>query len=670
MTAARFVAVTLCLVPASVAGQAMDSVARAGGNGVYVWIGSVVSRAHPVDRVVAHRVERRRPNTEAWERVAEVSGVESARAFFTPLDSATRAAVRRALRRSSEQAAWDYIVRFPRPDSLAPLLGHEAIRLALGFYALDRNVRAGDRWQYRVTALDGDGRAGRMRTSGVVEFPARVTLEPVRVWQTESSEQQATVWWDVGRGRRMARLEVWRRRGTSGPFTVVDSLNTVQRVGDSLRVGYRDTGVTAGEAYQYYARPLDILFNPGGVSDTATVYAVEPTRLELPDSIVARGVDSLGIVLTWHHVTRGLARGFRVYRSEHQDSGWYRLAEVQGDARRLVDERVEPVTLYYYRLTVLGLNGEESAPTAAVFAYHRSRRAPLAPSAVRVGLAARGAAVRVAWQPNGEADLRGYYVYRTADVLDSVAATTPLQLVSPLLGANDTAFVDSAGARDATRPYTYVVRAVNSSNILSAPSAAVAAPLAGIARVSIPVPTAVAAVLVGTRVRVTWDDVAGTSPTASGYTLLRRTPGAGDTVYRAIATLAVGENAAWDSSVVAGRAYEYVVRTTDVAGRAGDPSASALARLTIGRPVTPTLVATAAPTGIELEWGDVVGLAARVRIYRNERGAAPTLLTETAGDTQPFVDTSAQVGRRYYYAVAFVVGGVEGERSNIVSARR
>lgn len=674
MTPRRAWILALLSVPATLPAQAADSVARAGGAGVYVWLGgTVVSRAHPVDRIVAHRVERRRPGTEPWERVTEVSAVENARAFFAPLDSATRRAVRRALHQTSEQAAWDHIVRYPRADSLAPLLGHERIRLALGFYALDRNVRAGERWQYRVTALDASGRAGRTRISGPVEYPARVSLEPVRVWQAEATERLATVWWDVGGGRRMARLEVWRRSGTTGPFAVAESLNVVQRVGDSLRVGYRDEAVAAGGTYQYFARPLDILFNPGAPSDTVTVYAVEPTRLDLPDSMVARGVDSFGVVLTWRHGARGLARAFRVHRSEHQDTGWYRLAELPGDARRFVDERVTPLKVYYYRLTVLGLTGLESPPTAAVFAYHRSGTPPLPPAAVRAGTAPRGAGTRVVWQRNGEPDLRGYYVYRTDAAFDSLTADTRLQLVSPLLGAADTAYVDSAGPFDATRQYAYVVRALNTSNLLSAPSApAAAAPSAGAAGLPAPpVPTGVRATPVGRRIRLAWDDVAGAVPTATGYVVLRRTAGAADTTFRPlISGLRPGENAAWDTTAAGGGAYEYAVRTVDVAGRPSDRSAAAAAQLVAARPVAPTLSAAGTPGGIELDWGEVVGLTARARIYRYERGGTPRVLIEVPAESGRYVDPTAQAGRRYYYAVALVVNGVEGERSNAATARR
>ena len=46
------------------------------------------------------------------------------------------------------------------------------------------------------------------------------------------------------------------------------------------------------------------------------------------------------------------------------------------------------------------------------------------------------------------------------------------------------------------------------------------------------------------------------------------------------------------------------------------------------------------------------------------------MLIEVPAGPGSYVDPTAQAGRRYYYVVALIVDGVEGKRSNIVSARR
>ena len=51
----------LLLIATQAAPQRPDTIAFAGAAGIYVWTGgTAVSRAHPVDGIVAYRVERRR----------------------------------------------------------------------------------------------------------------------------------------------------------------------------------------------------------------------------------------------------------------------------------------------------------------------------------------------------------------------------------------------------------------------------------------------------------------------------------------------------------------------------------------------------------------------------------------------------------------------------------
>jgi hypothetical protein len=666
------IAIALGLPGAARAQQARtDSVAFAGAAGIYVWLGgTVVSPARPVNGTVAHRVERRRAGATAWERVDDVAAPSEARGFFSQLDSLTRRALRAFKRQPTDEALWAYIGRFPRADSLAVFVGNEPARRALGLYALDRNVRPGERWQYRVSRVDAQGRATEPITSGVVDFPARVTLDTVRTVRADGGDHDVLLAWDMGRARTVRSLAIWRRQGTTAPFRLIDSVLTFFRQGDSIQMLYRDAAVTPGQVYQYYAVPRDFFFNPGASSDTATAYSVDNRWLAVPDSLVARP-DSGGVLLTWRLRTTGLARAIRIYRSARSDSGWYRLSEVPGDARRFVDERVEPLTVYYYRLAVLGLTGEEAPLTAVVFSYYRSPRPPLPPAAVRVDLAPAGA--RVAWQRNGESDVRGYYVYRADEPYDS---TTRLTLVSPLLRAADSAWVDS-GRFDPLRQYTYVVRALNTSNLMSERSNPGAAPPdLGAAELPAPEPPmGLSAIAVAAAVRLAWNDDQSELPIA-GYEVLRRTtPRAGvrvaDTVYRALgAVLERGENAAWDSSALPGVTYEYAVRALGLSGRQSPLSVPARASVSVARPGAPAGVhAGAVPDGIQVTWGPI-GVAGRVRVYRYERGGAPRSIGEVPADAGAYLDATAVAARRYYYAVALIVDGVESGRSDPVTARR
>jgi hypothetical protein len=655
------------------AGARRDTIAFPGAAGVYVWTGgTVVSPEHPLSGVVGHRVERRRPGAADWERVADVSAVASENDFFGGLDPVTRAAVVRALRQKTEPAAWQYILAHPRADSLGRILGDERIRLALGAYALDQRVKPGETWEYRVSNLDARGTATSPVLSAPVPYPAAVRFAPVRVLRVEQSESTVVVWFHVtASGGLPARsLEIWRRRGRDGGFAKVDSLNSMIRVKDSTLARYEGHRLGAGELYQYYAVPRDVFFNTGTPSDTVTTYTVSATRFTLPDSLRAVSVDSLGVVVTWRFADARLARAIRVYRSPAQDTGWRQVAELPAGARRFVDQQAPEMRMTYYRLTVTGPRNEESPPTASTFGFFRSRVPPAPPYGLVAAPGPGNRGIRLTWQRNGDPGLRGYVVFRAPRAVDSIGPDTPLEQIGPLL-EGDTTYLDTLSAVSPGREYAYVVQAVSRSELRSAYSSPVffSPPERG----GLSAPTGLRGVVDGNRVELFWDDMSGLDLGTAGYVVERRTAGSPDSAFALVTAAALGrtQNTFVDSSVAAGRAYEYVVRSVD-RGRGQSPrSLPARVAVPVVRPPAPGGVrAVAAADGIAVSWGEIEGLTATVRIYRYARGGRPARLGEVGATDSGYVDRTAQPGQRYYYYTTLVVRGVESLPSAEVTARR
>jgi hypothetical protein len=666
----------LAVAPAAAQGPAAarrDTIAFAGAAGIYVWTGgTIVSPEHPVNGIFGHRVERRRPGTADWERVADVSAVASQNDFFGGLDAITRGAVVRALRQKTEPAAWQYILAHPRADSLGRILGDERIRLALGAYALDQRVKPGETWEYRVSNLDARGTATSPVLSAPVAYPAAVRFAPVRVLRVEQSESTIVVWFHVtASGGLPARsLEIWRRRGRDGGFTKVDSLNSMIRVKDSTLARYEGHRLSAGEMYQYYAVPRDVFFNTGTPSDTVTTYTVSPTRFTLPDSLRAVSVDSLGVVLTWRFADARLARAIRVYRSPAQDTGWRQVAELPATARRFVDQQSPEMRMTFYRLTVTGPRNEESPPTASTFGFFKSRLPPAPPYGLLAEAGPGNRGVRLTWQRNGDPGLLGYFVFRTPRAVDSITPETPLEQIGPLL-LGDTTYLDTVSAVSPGREYAYVVQAVSRSELRSAysPPAFFSPPETG----ALTAPTGLRGVVDGNRVELVWDDMTSLDLGVAGYLVQRRTPGGPDSAFTTLTAAALGrtENHFVDSTVTVGAAYDYVVRSVD-RGRGQSPR-SLPARVVVPRlrpPAPGGLRALAAADGIAVSWGQIEGLTATVRIYRYARGGRPARLTEVAATDTGYVDRAAQPGQRYYYFATLVVRGVESLPSAEVTARR
>lgn len=672
----RHALAVLLLAAAPLAGQRparRDTIAFAGAAGIYVWTGgTIVSPEHPLNGVAGHRVERRRPGAASWERVADVSAVASAGDLFGRLDAVTRGAVVRTLRQRDEAGAWQYIVAHPRADSLGRILGDERIRLGLGVYVLDARVKAGETWEYQVSNLDARGTASGAVVSAPVAYPATIQFAPVRVLRVEPTESTVVVWFHVTTtgGHPARSLEIWRRRGRSDAFRKIDSLNSMVRVRDSLLARYESHQLASSEMYEFYAVPRDVFFNTGAPSDTVTVYTVSATRFSLPDSLRVTSVDSVGLVLSWRFADPRLARAIRVYRSPAQDTGWRQVAELPASARRFVDPQAPEMRMTYYRLAVTGPRNEESPPTASTFGFFRSRMPPAPPYGLLAEAGPGGRGVRLTWQRNGDPGLRGYVVFRTPRAVDSITPETPLEQLGPLI-EGDTTYLDTLSAVSPGREYGYVVQAVSRSELRSAYSAPVffSPPEAG----GLGPPTGLRGVVDGGRVELVWDDMTSVDLGAAGYVVERRTLGGPDSTFTRVTTAALGrtQNTFLDSTVTAGRTYEYVVRSVDRARGESARSLPARVGVPIARPPAPGGL-RAAPTadGIALSWGQIEGLSATVRVYRYARGTRPTRLAEVPATETGYVDRTAQAGLRYYYYATLVVLGVESPASAEVTARR
>ncbi len=666
------------------AARAGDTIAFASPRGAYVWMkGTVVSAAHPVDGVVAHRLERSRPGA-SWEKVADVSAVPDARSLFARLDSATSRAVVRSLGQKDEASAWNYIVRNPRADSLAAILGNDDVRLALGLYGLDPSPRNGETWRYRVSDVDADGAVSHPVVSNPVSFPARASFDSVHVADSRGADSVVVVRWYVGDvGTRAKTVEIWRRAGRTGEFEEVDSVAVSILAGDSLLARSEDRDVTPGAMYQYYAVPRDLFFNVGAPSDTVSVYTVPLAGAVLPDSIEARGVDTLGIVLTWRVADPDRIRTVQLFRSTSQDTGYVQIAELPPATDRFVDAQVEPMKMYYYRLGMTGLRGTVSPRTAAVFGYYRPALAPSPPLAVRADTTAGG--FRVAWTPAGDPDLSGYRVYRTDAPVDTLTDATAMRLVSPLLPPTDTLFVDSAAGLGSGRQYTWAVRAVGPGGLESGYSNPASASRTSVAPVA--APTGLSGYADARGVVLAWTDMSRTDPLVDGYLVLREAAGADrgepDTARNGSAGKAVSswdtlnsrplgrlENGYRDTTAVRG-AWRYAVVSVRVDGQRSGPSASVrVSREPAPPPPPPGFRVQADSAGIVLAWDPMADSAARVRVYRYERGGRPARVAEVGAAELEYLDRDALPGHRYWYYVATVSAGLEGPRSEERTIRR
>jgi len=239
------------------------------------------------------------------------------------------------------------------------------------------------------------------------------------------------------------------------------------------RYAYQDAG--AGDAFpvgshvSYRVEPVN---RRGRVGPAATV-AVDLGPAPAPPAGVSARPGDGNVDLSWSAPT-GVppARGYNVYRGS--EPGVYGAAPLNTSPLlepRFQDSTVTNGVTYYY--VVRGVGGDEppfreGKSSAEVAITPEDRTAPAPPSGLAAVPSAGG--VALVWDPNAEADLQGYLVYRREP-----ESVTPTRLTpSPIPG---TTFTDRGTRPGAT--YLYSVTAVDRSprQNESAPSAEVEARL-------------------------------------------------------------------------------------------------------------------------------------------------------------------------------------------------
>ncbi len=519
----------------------------------------------------------------------------------------------------------------------------------------------------RNGAVESDGPVGKIETGKPASLPVfRAAAAPVErdsavsfVWAVPSAlageTQRAVMYTEIDGGDFRPR-----------PLEFLGS-----RVNDTLFFRMR-VPAAPGSRVRAFLQPLDLVGNAGPSSDTLLGFTVDWLRLPVVQGLSARD-SSAGILLTWTPLPAGgHITGIVLERSVKPSIEFEVIDTLGRDAVAFVDGAVVPGATYYYRLGVLTTRGVKHAGGTQASASHMSVLPPLAPT----GLAAatEGRHIRLRWDAVPEGDLFAYFVYRANGPGDSLVQ------VSPAL--KEATYLDTAASLDGRFTYTYCVRAVNTSQLESEPSANT---FARPARPKAPpAPLGISAMPMGSRVRLTWTDMTRVDPLIKHYRLYRRQR-ALPVPKQKSATPAVEVDTAFvllkisevpptdDSNVVAGRAYQYAVSTVNAEGIEGPRSRPSSIKMPWPPVPAPEGLSTrSTERGILLRWNPVehpthTGFA----IYR--RGPSddePQWIASISKADIEYLDTYTARGGRYFYSVAAIAAGGEGARCLEKAGRR
>jgi uncharacterized protein len=287
----------------------------------------------------------------------------------------------------------------------------------LGIVYYDSNAQPGITYQYQVRGINGNAEEVINTTRSVTTGPF-VRETPPKNIRIERKATGVEINWDP---EELRYYGVYVERKSTAADSTWKKLNKLPRsvykskdqkgVDSYPPIFYHDTKVQKDQAYEYRLAVADYF---GQVSDYSEVKGVpvmdfDPPLAPLDLKVVDMKV--MDLTLSWTIQSSPDLAGFKIYRSPHPDSVMRAIHPgLLPKDQVLYSDRVLKTGGYYYSVAAVDVNANES-PSQKIFNEVRDVTPPAPPQNVFVSTDTGRVVLR--WSSNTEADLRGYYVYRS-----------------------------------------------------------------------------------------------------------------------------------------------------------------------------------------------------------------------------------------------------------------
>jgi pectate lyase len=215
--------------------------------------------------------------------------------------------------------------------------------------------------------------------------------------------------------------------------------------------GYTDNSVTNGITYYYVVTAVDTSANESDNSTEASAAPQDLTAPAAPAGLSASAGDST-VGLDWSNNSESDLAGYNVYRSTTSGTGYAKTNGSLLTSSDYTDNSVTNDTTYYYVVTAVDANDNESVHSGEVSATPLDTTAPAVPT--HLTAIADDRLVRLEWNANGETDLAGYNIYRSATSGSGYVKLNGAALTDPDYNDTDVTNVTT---------YYYVVTAIDTS---------------------------------------------------------------------------------------------------------------------------------------------------------------------------------------------------------------
>lgn len=424
----------------------------------------------------------------------------------------------------------------------------------LGLRFVDRNVRVGQTWMYRVFPAGQDSLFALDTTVLVVD------VEPYRPWSpvldlvADAREREITLRWKNFPIGGYTAFNVYRtdpdgtrRKLNTAPIVPATPRGWTERI----EPWFSDTTVQWGVSYTYEVRGITPFGDEG---EPATLIARAQDRTPPPTPVLRKPIlyGMTMVRLEWDIAESADLAGFVLMKSDKPDREWRALTEqpLGATQRTFLDTLADP-DLPYYAVVALDTAGNRSDYLPIYVDIHDTIP-PAPPQNVRGTIDTNGI-VRLEWSLGPERDLLGYRVLWANDTTHEFSQRTNLVWM-------DTVFTDTVAINTLTEYVYYRVVAVDTRYFHSDPSPIIALRRPDVVPPVAPLLTDV--YVTEGRVQLQWQP--STSADVARQYLYRRVDP--DTSWQLYRELAPEQSLFQDTAVIPGRVYFYTLEAVDRSG--------------------------------------------------------------------------------------------------------
>ena len=275
---------------------------------------------------------------------------------------------------------------------------------------IDEEAPRGVPVYYRVSAVDEKGNTSML--SGPAPLLAEDTDPPGPVSRlaavVDEDAREVELSWRGPDDEDLFGYYVYSGADVSRLMRITAAPLTVDKGTSFIDSGYAERGLEPGKSLVYAVSAVDASYNesPQEVLEVRIPDKVPP---DAPIGFVVRPTREGAVRLSWQQVLCFDLAGYRVYRGEGKK--FSAVADLETSEMHWLDSEAARGTRYFYYLTALDTNGNESLPSETAEIVPTDIVAPAPP----VGLSAevRGRGIRLRWEASPDSDVLLYKVYRS-----------------------------------------------------------------------------------------------------------------------------------------------------------------------------------------------------------------------------------------------------------------